>query len=209
MHHVILFGDSIFDNAGYVPNEPCVTEQLRHHLPAHWKTTLLAVDGDITEDIATQSQNLPDDATHFVLSCGGNDALRQNGILKVAVDSVSEGFEAAALLREDFRRNYRNALTHLLSFDKPLATCTIYDAVPTLSEAESSALALYNEIILKESFLHGLPVIDLRIICDNAEDYASMSPIEPSSRGGQKITKVMATLLQNHDFTVKRTIIYT
>jgi hypothetical protein len=45
MPHIVLLGDSIFDNAAYVPGEPPVIEQLRAHLPKNWQATLLAVDG--------------------------------------------------------------------------------------------------------------------------------------------------------------------
>ena len=51
MNHAVLLGDSIFDNAAYVPGKPSVIEQLRISLPAGWKATLLAFDGDVTADV--------------------------------------------------------------------------------------------------------------------------------------------------------------
>ena len=45
--HVILLGDSIFDNAAYVPGGPAVIEHLRRGLPEGWKATLLGVDGSL------------------------------------------------------------------------------------------------------------------------------------------------------------------
>ena len=206
--HAVLLGDSIFDNAGYVPGEPSVIEQIRRYLESSWQATLLAVDGDVTEDVPRQTQGLPNDATHLIMSCGGNDALRRSSILKEKASSVAEGFEVAALLRDEFRANYQSTLTHLLSFQKPLAVCTVYDAIPGLGEAEKSALAMYNEIILKEAFIARLPVIDLRLICDDTRDYSALSPIEPSSAGGDKITQVIAELLQTHDFSARRSVIY-
>lgn len=77
-----------------------------------------------------------------------------------------------------------------------------------LSEAENSASAMYNEIILEVAFAEKLPVVDLRLICGNASDYSTLSPIEPSSIGGKKITRVIANLLQHHDFSVRRSVIY-
>ena len=50
MGHVILLGDSIFDNERYVPDRPPVIEQVRHSLPTGWQASLLAVDGHVTED---------------------------------------------------------------------------------------------------------------------------------------------------------------
>ncbi len=39
MSHVVLLGDSNFDNARYVPGEPAVVEQLRRSLPRGWHAT--------------------------------------------------------------------------------------------------------------------------------------------------------------------------
>src|SRR3954462_371801 len=75
MGHVVLLGDSIFDNARYVPDGPSVLDHLRRMLPDGWKTTLLAVDGSIAEDVPRQLRGLPDDASHLVVSTGGNNAL--------------------------------------------------------------------------------------------------------------------------------------
>ena len=68
---------SIFDNAAYVGGGPDVITQLREKLPAGWRATLGAVDGSTMPDINGQLDNLPVDATHLVVSIGGNDALGQ------------------------------------------------------------------------------------------------------------------------------------
>jgi hypothetical protein len=72
MGHVVLLGDSIFDNARYVPDRPPVVEQVRKCLPPGWRASLLAVDGHVTEDVLTQLTHLPSDATHLFVSAGGN-----------------------------------------------------------------------------------------------------------------------------------------
>jgi len=53
MRHVILLGDSIFDNARYVPGPP-VIDQVRKVLSQGWLAFLLAVDGSITEHVRDQ-----------------------------------------------------------------------------------------------------------------------------------------------------------
>ena len=88
MGHVVLLGDSIFDNARYVPDRPPVIEQLRQALPRGWRATLLAVDGDVTEDVTTQLRDLPADATHLVVSAGGNDALGESDVLRQPAATV-------------------------------------------------------------------------------------------------------------------------
>src|SRR5436853_322199 len=97
MGHVVLLGDSIFDNARYVPDRPAVIEQVRKGLPSGWKATLLAVDGHVTRDVAGQLAGLPADATHLFVSVGGNDALGESAILLEPACTVGE---ALALLGE-------------------------------------------------------------------------------------------------------------
>ena len=45
MPHIVLLGDSIFDNASYTSGGPDVISQVREILLKDWKATLLAVDG--------------------------------------------------------------------------------------------------------------------------------------------------------------------
>ena len=52
--HIVLLGDSIFDNGAYVPDGPAVREQLADLLPEDDRVTLLAVDGDMTIHVKDQ-----------------------------------------------------------------------------------------------------------------------------------------------------------
>ena len=54
MSHIVLLGDSIFDNAAYVAGGPDVVKQLRNRLPTGWKATLRAVDGSVTSGVERQ-----------------------------------------------------------------------------------------------------------------------------------------------------------
>ena len=48
MKHIVLLGDSIFDNAAYVNGGPDVIRQLKSISPKDYQATLLAVDGSVT-----------------------------------------------------------------------------------------------------------------------------------------------------------------
>jgi hypothetical protein len=113
MNHIVLLGDSIFDNASYVPGKPAVIEQLRHRLPGNCEATLLAVDGDVTSDVMGQTDRLPK-----------------------------------------------------------------------------------------------VPVIDLRLVCNESTDYSEISSIEPSASGGEKIAQTIVKLIERHDFTKDQSVIY-
>jgi hypothetical protein len=208
MKHVALLGDSIFDNAVYVPGKPAVIEQLRNKLSPNWEVTLLAVDGDVTEDVLKQTANLPDDTSHLVISCGGNDALRYSGILNEPANSVADVLQRFTSIRKEFQDNYKNMLAHVLSFKKPTAVCTIYDSIPGLEPIALTALAMFNEIILREAFVAKVPIIDLRLTFTDSTDYSEISPIEPSAIGGEKITQAISRLLNNHDYSQNCSVVY-
>jgi len=209
MNHAVLLGDSIFDNAIYVPGKPSVIEQLRENLPADWKATLLAVDGHLTADVQHQIRRLPEDATHLIVSCGGNDALGHASVLNQSAGSVAEVMEHFTSIRTSFRQIYRKMIETLTGLNKNLAVCTVYDCVPGYEGSPMTALAMFNEIILREAFVAKIPVIDLRLICNETGDYSEISAIEPSVVGGQKIVQAIVRLLMNHQFESKESIIYT
>jgi hypothetical protein len=80
MNHVVLLGDSIFDNEGYVNGGLTVIDHLKSLLSPSWKATLLAKDGSTTREIADQLLRLPSDTTHIMVNAGGNNALSQMAI---------------------------------------------------------------------------------------------------------------------------------
>jgi hypothetical protein len=59
MIHIILLGDSVFDNAAYVSRDPDVLRQLEQMLPQGRKATLLARDGAVISEIGNQLRGLP------------------------------------------------------------------------------------------------------------------------------------------------------
>lgn len=208
MQHVVLLGDSIFDNAQYVPRGPAVEEQVRRALPDGWTTTLLAVDGNTTAGVAMQLTRLPRDASHLFISVGGNDALQASWILGQQIHSVEAALRLLAQVRETFASAYRGMLQAVLALGKPTPVCTVYDAIPGLGEAERAALASFNEVILREAIGARAAVIDLRLVCANSADFSEVSPIEPSEAGGQKIARMIARVATGHNFSRQFAVIF-
>mgnify|MGYP003428887161 FL=1 len=110
MKHIILLGDSIFDNATYVANTP-VIEQVQNILPDGDRATLLAVDGSKIREVIQQLDRLPDDATHLFISVGGNDAIKYGSMLS-EIGSSLELFDRIASMKVDFQQDYK----HMLAF---------------------------------------------------------------------------------------------
>ena len=209
MNHVVLLGNSIFDNGSYVSGGPDVVTQLRQLVPKGWQATLNAVDGAVTADVIRQLDGLPPDTTHLVVSAGGNDALGHAHVLDETAHSVAEVITKLAAIREAFRHDYEVMLNAVLRLELPTAVCTVYDGRlpdPQRRRAAVTALCIINNSISRQAFRHGLPLIDLRLICDEDDDYAN--PIEPSVRGGTKIAAAIASMLAQHDFTRRRSAIF-
>ena len=207
---VVLLGDSIFDNKAYVGGGPDVVVQLRERLPKGWQATLAAVDGAVTGDVTRQLARVPADATHLVVSVGGNDALRYEGVLGEGARSVGGALARLAAVRERFRGDYRVMLDAVLGRGLPAAVCTVYDPRfpdPVRQRLAAAGLALLNDVIVREAFTRGLPLIDLRLVCDEDLDFAN--PIEPSARGGEKIAAEVARLVSEHDFARRRPEVFT
>src|SRR3954471_9433124 len=141
MGHVVLLGDSIFDNARYVPDRPPVVEQVRRGLPAGRRATLVAVDGHTVEDVTQfQLARVPADATHLVVSVGGNDALGAGGLLREPATTVGDALAVLGELLAGFREESGGMLRAVLGLGKPTAVCTVYDAIPVLGPAERVGL---------------------------------------------------------------------
>jgi hypothetical protein len=207
--HVVLLGDSIFDNAAYVAGAPDVVRQVRQRLPSRSKATLAAVDGSKIGDVRRQLRRVPADATHLVLSVGGNDALGSSDFLIAPARSTAEALSGLADIGSEFERGYLAMLEDVLARGLPTAICTVYyprfpDA--TLQKVAVAALTVFNDCIVRAAFAHGLPLLDLRLICTEEADYAN--PIEPAARGGEKIARAIVEFAQ-HGCAGSRTEVFT
>ncbi|MCU1438863.1 MAG: lipase [Naasia sp.] len=138
---------------------------------------------------------MPSDATHLVVSAGGNDALGFSSVLTQRADSVGDGLAQLAGVLDEFATRYEVMVAGLTATGLPVAVCTIYDT-PTWApqhDAVATGIALFNDRITRAAFRRGIPLVDLRLICDDDRDYAN--PIEPSAHGGAKIAAAIARLV--------------
>jgi len=209
MSHLVLLGDSILDNAPYVSGRPAVIDQVRNRLPGGWRATLNARDGSVINDVPRQLERLPDDASHLVLSVGGNDVLFEIGILQEPVGTVGEALRSLAEVQDRFEADYHRLMQAIRDRGLPAVVCTIYNPCSpdeTLQREAVAALCLFNDSIIRHAREFQFPVIDLRVICTEVADFAN--EIEPSSAGGAKIARTICDLIQAPDFPTHRTVLF-
>ena len=193
MTHIVLLGDSIFDNRSYTGAQPDVVTHLRTLLPKGARATLLAVDGATTRSIARQGAEIPGDATHLVVSVGGNDALSHSDLLHAPATFTADPLRLLVQRIDRFEADYRAAVQPVLSVGLPTTLCTIYNGALTEPDEAARArvaLMLFNDVIVRVAVEHHASLIDLRLVCNESTDYAN--PIEPSGPGGMKIAKSIA-----------------
>jgi hypothetical protein len=197
MNRVVLAGDSVFDNAPYVEG-PDVCAQVEAKLPAGWSVSMLAIDGSFIPDVPAQLARLPGDAEVLVVSAGGNDVLSQAGRLNDAVGSVGEALLQLEGVVDQFRAEYGQLLDAVVRCGVRSVVCTIYR--PNFPDGDfqritSTALGLFNDVIIEEAAHRQLPILDIRAIFTEVGDYAN--PIEPSVQGGAKLADAIVGLAGN------------
>jgi hypothetical protein len=209
MTHIVLLGDSIFDNRAYVGTEPDVVSHLRALIPPDWQATLKAVDGNVAEDVNRQLLEIPLDSTHLFISAGGNNAIMNADILSLQANSAAEVFNVLADRIGAFEFQYRKMLEAALNHNLPTAVCTIYYpnfTEPVMQKIAVAALSAFNDVIIRQAISNGIPFLDLRLICSEKADYAN--EIEPSGKGGRKIAAKILEVVNEHDFSKPRTGVY-
>ena len=75
-----------------------------------------------------------------------------------------------------------------------------------LQQMAMAAETIFNDIIMFEVFKRKLPLIDLRVLCNDDEDFAN--PIEPSCIGGMKIAKTINMIANVHNFDSNASGVY-
>ena len=193
--HIVLLGDSIFDNGSYTRGEPDVITHVKDVAP-EWRATLCAVDGSTIDGLAAQLRHVPADATHVVVSIGGNDVLSHVDLLSLKVGSMLTALEEIARRADEFAIRYRAAVKTIRALNRTTIICTIYNGQLEcqVQTAARIALSVFNDVILRTAVECGVAVIELRSVCRLPSDYAN--PIEPSGSGGRRIAEAIRDAVQ-------------
>ena len=190
---IVLLGDSTFDNQSYVASGASTIAAIEALLPAGWSAILLAQDGSTIDEVTRQAMQLPAGASHLVVSTGMSDVLSDVGILAECAATVADALWKVAQAGEQFERRYRRMLRSVRTRRLPVAVCTMGNGNfggPQLQAVTTTALAVFNDAIIRSAWSAHLPVIDLRAACDEPEDYADATV--PSARGSGKIAECLA-----------------
>jgi lysophospholipase L1-like esterase len=209
MEHVVLIGDSVFDNAAYIGGGPDVSAQIAAALPVSWKVTRNAKDGSETKEALSQLTKLPRGASLIMVSIGGNDALHHLGMLSEKATSVAQVLDRLDKIVNQFQASYRRLLSKILATGLPSAVCTIY--TPEFEDADLNRRALtvlrcFNDVIITEASCRSIPILDLRRVFTLPTDYVNQ--YEPSVKGGRKLANAIAAMALESRHHLKNGMIY-
>jgi len=141
-------------------------------------------------------------------------------VLWLVVAAVGGPFQGRlAEVQERFHKHYSGLLERLARTGRPVLVCTIYDACPGMGRhflrptadpiepavrAEidrhvgrviRTMLSIFNDVIVRQATRQRMPVVELRDLLTEPEDFSDLSPIEPSARGGQKLADALVATL--------------
>lgn len=193
--HVVLLGDSIFDSRPYLRGQADMAARLAAAVPC--RATLLAVSGSRLADVPHQLTQVPRDATHLVVSAGGNDLLDLGRTLRGGNGNIMQAMGQAATKLQQFRTAYAQMCHAVGEARRPGALCTIYEPPvgdPVLRQLGAAALAMVNQAIEAAAKGCHLDIIDLRAACREPADF--FDPIHPSAHGADKIAHALAQWLR-------------
>ncbi len=220
---ILLLGDSIIDNKSYVlSNELDVTEHLKGLFSDDINTKVEnhAVDGDTMHDLekGQLGVNKLSDASHIIVSIGGNDLLQNISFLQTTSElskvmgkgamigkwgvkelnpSRNKVFEETYFeIIEPFKKQYETIVANLSNRRANLLLCTVYegdlvdsDEFSDVNNSSKTMVSIFNDIVYRTANKYGADVLELRDIFVRPEDYSN--PIEPSHIGGGKLAKAI------------------
>src|SRR6185437_1124672 len=145
----------------------------------------------IADVLSGQLPRMPPGATHLLVCVGGNDLLREAGILAAPGGrTIGHALIELAAVADDFALDYYRMIAEVSRLDLPTTACLVYEPRfpdPAYRRAAWTALAVFDDRIRRvlSQVDRRIGVIDLREVCTREEDFAN--PIEPSAAGGAKI----------------------
>lgn len=201
--HVVLLGDSTLDNGRYLNaalGEMSVGQQLEKWCAERkWRLTVLAQDGSLLDDVLlTQLPQMPETATHLVLSASGNDLLQLLNQMVAANFSLSSMYDAVSSGLQRVAVRYQRVVAELKRRTRHLACCTVYR--PNFNQFFFKSLAVFSLSIHNSRLMQiaqdfDSSVIDLASMFD-AGDFAN--PLELNTRGGAKLVDNILVFVGEH-----------
>ena len=203
IRHLVLLGDALQNiDLGSGDIERALVPRPRNP----WKLTVVQVLERLRRG---HVREIPEDATHVVISIEGAWAIEVSGLLQVGTHTISEALEALCTAADEFEGILTGMIAAARETGLPTVVCTLVPAryvKPAQHRVAATALAIFNDRVLRRAFAARLPIVDLRMVCDEDGDYASETLL--SRAGVRKAANVIRAALYEVSVLAERTRVY-
>jgi hypothetical protein len=203
IRHLALLGDALQNiDLGEGAPESSLVPQPRNP----WKLTVLQAPEVLGQGPV---RAIPRDATHVGVAIDGGWAIETSGLLKGSAQSIRGALEALASAADEFENIFARLIAAALETGLPTIICTLVPArylESSQQQVAATALAIFNDRILRRAFAARLSIVELRLVCDEDGDYASETLL--SRAGVRKVANVARAALYEISREPGRTRVY-
>ena len=203
IRHLVLLGDAL-QNIQLAEGHPEETLVPRPRNP--WKLTVLQAPEVLRK---SHIRAIPAQASHIGICVDGGWAIETSGLLQGDAQSVRGTLDALASAADEFESIFARLIAAAKETGLPTIICTLVPARyvdPVQERAAATALAIFNDRILRRAFAARLSVVELRLVCDEESDYASETLL--SQAGVRKVANVARSALYEVSREPGRTRVY-
>jgi hypothetical protein len=205
--HVVLLGDALLEAYSSIDKTPGKFEDAL--LPGtrdQWKISVVSL---AKVERAGPALVLPEDATHAMIFIEGNHAIEQSGLLDSRPGAYGQTLEQLSLAADEFERTLERLIHVAQAARLVIMVCTMFtphykDSVR--QRTACAALAVFNDRVIKRAAEARAALIDLRLICNEPEDYDK--PTQLSKSGLQKAANVVRFAMLELDAGARRSQVF-
>jgi hypothetical protein len=203
IRHLVLLGDALQNiNLGEGPPEIALVPRPRNP----WKLTVLQPPQVLLQG---RVPAIPGDASHIGICIDGGWAIETSGLLQAGAQSVRDALDTLAAAADEFESVFARLIAAAAETGVPTIVCTLVPArylEPSHERVAATALAIFNDRVLRRAFAARLSIVELRLVCDEDGDYASETLL--SSAGVRKVANVARSALYEISREPGRTRVY-
>jgi len=203
IRHLVLLGDALQNiDLGKGQAESTLVPRPRNP----WKLTVLQPPEVLRP---SRVRAIPAEVTHIVICVDGGWAIETSGLLQGSAQAIREALYGLASADDDFDKVFVRLIAAATEAGVPTIVCTLVPARyvdPVQERAAAAALAIFNDRILRRAIAAQLSIVELRLICDEDNDYASETLL--SHAGVRKVANVARSALYDISRNPGRTRVY-
>ncbi len=176
IRHLVLLGDAL-QNIDLGKGQAESALVPRPRNP--WKLTVLQPPEVLQQG---RVRAIPAGVTHIGICVDGGWAIETSGLLKGGAQSIQDALDTLAAAADEFENMFARLI------------------------AAATALAIFNDRILRRTIAARLSIVELRLVCDEDNDYASETLL--SHAGVRKVANVARSALYDISRNPGRTRVY-